>query len=96
MTLLTMLKGIPLAYNKDLQEDKEAVFDAIDTAKQCLKVLTPMFSTMEILKDNMKKSGIKGLYQCHRLCRLSHEKGDALPGGLPDRGPTGQPVHQSR
>ena len=60
MTLLTMLKGIPLAYNKDLQEDKEAVFDAIDTAKQCLKVLTPMFSTMEILKDNMKKAALKG------------------------------------
>ena len=57
MTLLTMLKGIPLAYNKDLQEDKEAVFDA---AKQCLKVLTPMFSTMEILKDNMKKAALKG------------------------------------
>ena len=60
MTLLTMLKGIPLAYNKDLQEDKEAVFDAIDAAKQCLKVLTPMFSTMEILKDNMKKAALKG------------------------------------
>ena len=60
MTLLAMLKGIPLAYNKDLQEDKEAVFDAIDTAKQCLKVLTPMFSTMEILKDNMKKAALKG------------------------------------
>ena len=56
MTLLTMLKGIPLAYNKDLQEDKEAVFDAIDTAK----LLTPMFSTMEILKDNMKKAALKG------------------------------------
>ena len=59
-TLLTMLKGIPLAYNKDMQEDKEAVFDAIDTVKQCLRVLTPMFSTMQILKDNMKKAALKG------------------------------------
>lgn len=60
MTLLTMLKGTPLAYNKDMQEDKEAVFDAIDTVKQCLKVLTPMFLSMEILKDNMKKAALKG------------------------------------
>ena len=59
-SILTTMKGLPLAYNKDLQEDKEAVFDAIDTAKQCLKVLTPMFSTMEILKDNMKKAALKG------------------------------------
>ena len=59
-TLLTMLKGIPLAYNKDMQEDKEAVFDAIDTVKQCLRVLTPMFSTMQILKDNMTKAALKG------------------------------------
>ena len=42
------------------QEDKEAVFDAIDTVKQCLRVLTPMFSTMQILKDNMKKAALKG------------------------------------
>ena len=59
-TLLTMLKGIPLAYNKDMQEDKEAVFDAIDTVKQCLKVITPMFLTMTVLKDNMKKAALKG------------------------------------
>ena len=59
-TLLTMLKGIPLAYNKDMQEDKEAVFDAIDTVKQCLRVLTPMFSTMELRKDNMKKAALRG------------------------------------
>ena len=60
MTLLTMLKGIPLAYNKDMQEDKEAVFDAIDTVKQCLRVLTPMFATMELCKDNMKKAALRG------------------------------------
>ena len=55
-----MLKGIPLAYNKDMQEDKEAVFDAIDTVKQCLRVLTPMFATMQVLKDNMKKAALRG------------------------------------
>ena len=59
-TLLTMLKGIPLAYNKDMQEDKEAVFDAVDTVKQCLKVITPMFETMTLCKENMKKAALKG------------------------------------
>lgn len=59
-TLLTVLKGIPLAYNKDMQEDKEAVFDAIDTVKQCLKVLTPMFTTMSLCRNNMKKAALKG------------------------------------
>lgn len=59
-TLLTMLKGLPLAYNKDMQEDKEAVFNAIDTVKQCLEVFTPMFSTMTLHKDNMRKAASKG------------------------------------
>lgn len=60
MGTLTMLKGLPLAYNKDMQEDKEAVFDAIDTVKQCLEVFTPMFSTMTLLKKNMRKAASKG------------------------------------
>lgn len=60
MTLLTVLKGIPLAYNKDMQEDKEAVFDAVDTVKQCLQVLTPMFATMSLCRDNMKKAALRG------------------------------------
>ena len=59
-TLLTMLKGLPLAYNKDMQEDKESVFNAIDTVKQCLEVFTPMFSTMTLRKDNMRKAASKG------------------------------------
>lgn len=59
-TLLTMLKGLPLAYNKDMQEDKEAVFNAIDTVKQCLEVFAPMFSTMTLRKDNMRKAASKG------------------------------------
>ena len=59
-TMLTMLKGLPLAYNKDMQEDKEAVFGAIDTVKQCLEVFTPMFSTMTLRRDNMRKAASRG------------------------------------
>ena len=46
ITLLTMMKGIPLAYNKDMQEDKEAIFDAVDNVKLCVKTFTPMLATM--------------------------------------------------
>ena len=60
MTMLTVLKGIPLAYNKDMQEDKEAVFDACDTLKMCLEVFTPMLETMEACEDNMKKAASGG------------------------------------
>ena len=59
MGLLTTMKGIPLAYNKDMQEDKEPVFDAIDTVKMCLPVFCDMISTMTVKKDNMLK-GAKG------------------------------------
>ena len=60
MTLLTMMKGIPLAYNKDMQEDKEAVFDAIDTVKLCLVTFDPMLATMRVLPDNMRAAAAKG------------------------------------
>ncbi len=60
ITMLTMMKALPLAYNKDMQEDKEAVFDAIDTVKQCLEVFTPMFDTMTLRKDNMKRAASQG------------------------------------
>lgn len=60
MNMLTMMKALPLAYNKDMQEDKEAVFDAIDTAKQCLEVFTPMFATMTLKKANMRKAASQG------------------------------------
>ena len=59
MGLLTMMKGIPLAYNKDMQEDKEQIFDAIDTVKMCLPVFSKMLSTMKIKKDAMLQ-GAKG------------------------------------
>ncbi len=57
---LTMLKGLPLAYNKDMQEDKEAIFDAVDTVKMCLNAFTPMIDTMTVLKDNMRNAAAKG------------------------------------
>ena len=60
MTLLSMMKNHPLAYNKDMQEDKEAIFDAIDTVKLCLSTFIPMFRTMTVLKDNMRKAAAKG------------------------------------
>ena len=59
-TLLTMMKNLPLAYNKDMQEDKEAIFDAIDTVKLCVSTLTPMLDTMTVLKQNTYKAAQKG------------------------------------
>ena len=60
MAMLTVLKGIPLAYNKDMQEDKECIFDAIDTVKQCLTVFPPMLRTLKALPENMLKAAQKG------------------------------------
>ena len=60
ITLLTMMKGLPLAYNKDMQEDKEAIFDAVDTLELCLKTITPMLDTMKTLPANMRRAAAKG------------------------------------
>lgn len=60
IALLTQMKGLPLAYNKDMQEDKEAIFDSLDTVKQCLNIFIPMFDTMQVLKDNMRKAAAGG------------------------------------
>ena len=59
MGLLTMMKGLPLAYNKDMQEDKEQIFDAIDTVKMCVPVFSKMLATMRVKKDRML-NGAKG------------------------------------
>lgn len=59
-TLLVMMKGIPLAYDKDMQEDKEAVFDAVDTLELCLRTITPMLATMTALPANMRRAAAKG------------------------------------
>lgn len=60
VTLLTMMKGLPLAYNKDMQEDKEAVFDALDTLKLCITPFIPMIETMTVLTDNMRSAAAGG------------------------------------
>ena len=59
-TLLVMMKGIPLAYDKDMQEDKEAIFDAVDTLDLCLRTLTPMLATMTPRPENMRKAAAHG------------------------------------
>ena len=60
MTLLTVMKGLPLAYNKDMQEDKDAIFDAFDTVKICLTTLIPMIETMRAIPENMRKAAAGG------------------------------------
>ena len=60
MGILTMMKGLPLAYNKDMQEDKEFIFDTSDTVKICITTLIPMINTMKVLKENMRKAALKG------------------------------------
>ena len=60
ITLLTVMKGLPLAYNKDMQEDKEPVFDAIDTVEMCLPVFTAMLDTLTVLPNNMRKAASGG------------------------------------
>ncbi|MCQ2486059.1 MAG: argininosuccinate lyase [Clostridia bacterium] len=74
-TMLTVLKGIPLAYNKDMQEDKECIFDSIDTLKQCLKVFAPMISTMNVLTDNMYSAAQKGFINATDLADYLTKKG---------------------
>ena len=60
MTLLAFMKGLPLAYNKDMQEDKEAIFDAYDTVNVCLSAFIPMIETMSVIEKNMKKAASVG------------------------------------
>ena len=60
ISILTTMKGIPLAYNKDMQEDKELTFDAIDTVKGCIALFNGMISTMKLNKENMKASAMNG------------------------------------
>ena len=75
MALLTTLKGLPLAYNKDMQEDKEAVFDAVDTVKKCLGIFTPMIATMKPLPDNMLAAAGKGFINATDLADYLVKKG---------------------
>ena len=75
MALLTTLKGLPLAYNKDMQEDKEAVFDAVDTVKMCLKVFTGMIATLTANEDNMLLAAQKGFINATDLADYLVKKG---------------------
>ena len=75
MALLTTLKGLPLAYNKDMQEDKEAVFDAVDTVKMCLKVFAPMVQTMTAKPESMKKAAQGGFINATDLADYLVKKG---------------------
>ena len=75
MAMLTVLKGLPLAYNKDMQEDKEAVFDALDTVKICLEVFTPMIATMKVLEENTYKAAQKGFINATDLADYLTKKG---------------------
>ena len=75
MGSLTMLKGLPLAYNKDMQEDKESVFDAVDTVKMCLENFAPMIATMKPLPENMYKAAGKGYINATDLADYLTKKG---------------------
>ncbi len=75
MALLTTLKGLPLAYNKDMQEDKESVFDACDTVKMCLQVFAPMIATMKANPENMKRAAQRGFINATDLADFLVKKG---------------------
>ena len=75
MATLTVLKGIPLAYNKDMQEDKEAVFDSVETVKACLSVFIPMVATMKPIKENMYAAAKRGFINATDLADYLAKKG---------------------
>ena len=75
MATLTMLKGLPLAYNKDMQEDKEAIFDATETVIKCLEVFVPMIDTMKPLKENMYKAAKGGFINATDLADYLTKRG---------------------
>ena len=75
MALLTTLKGLPLAYNKDMQEDKESIFDACDTVKMCLKVFVGMIDTLTANEENMKRAAQKGFINATDLADYLVKKG---------------------
>ena len=75
MGTLTMLKGLPLAYNKDMQEDKESVFDGVETVQKCLSIFAPMLSTMKVKKDNMREAAGRGFINATDLADYLTKKG---------------------
>ena len=75
MATLTMLKGLPLAYNKDMQEDKEAIFDATETVQKCLSVFIPMIKTMKSIPENMYNAAKRGFINATDLADYLTKKG---------------------
>ena len=75
IALLTVMKSLPLAYNKDMQEDKEALFDAIDTVKGCLQVFIPMIETLRVCTDNMAKAAQGGFINATEVADYLARKG---------------------
>ena len=75
MATLTVLKGLPLAYNKDMQEDKEAIFDAVETVGKCLEVFIPMIDTMKPLKENMYNASRRGFINATDLADYLAKRG---------------------
>ena len=75
IALLTTLKGLPLAYNKDMQEDKEAVFDCVDTTKLCLQIMAPMLASMKAKPENMLLAAQKGFINATDLADYLTKKG---------------------
>jgi len=75
MATLTMLKGLPLAYNKDMQEDKEAVFDSVETVKACLGIFIPMIATMKPIPENMYAASKKGFINATDLADYLTKRG---------------------
>ena len=78
MSLLTMMKGLPLAYNKDMQEDKELIFDAINTVNMCIDTFIPMLKTMKILQANMRQAANKGFINATDCADYMVKKGKAF------------------
>ncbi len=75
MGILTVLKGLPLAYNMDMQEDKEGIFDAVDTVKMCLQIAIPMIATMKAIPENMLKAAQEGFINATDLADYLVKKG---------------------
>ena len=75
MALFTMLKGLPLAYNKDMQEDKEAIFDSVETVQKCLSVFAPMIASMKVKEDNMYRAAQTGFINATDLADYLVKKG---------------------
>jgi argininosuccinate lyase len=78
VTLLMVMKGLPLAYNKDMQEDKEAIFDCVDTAKLSISTFIPMLRTMRVIKENMRKAAAEGFINATDCADYLVKKGMAF------------------